>query len=227
MQPVHGYDVRRELISWRLEELTNVKPGSIYGAIRTLEREGCIAVHSRGSENSRPERTSYVLTGEGDKEFQVMLRESWWTVQRAIDPLVPALSMMIFMPREELERALRARVATLEGQVDQTRFVRGSIEEESDGSDGQIPTHVREILDFVAARDRAEIEWARALGRRLRDGAYQFSGEEGFPELGPGRGYPRPDQVEPPDRSGEPRQLGAAGPPAGHGSPDNLFDNQA
>ena len=31
MQPVHGYIVRRELVSWRLEETTNVKPGSIYG----------------------------------------------------------------------------------------------------------------------------------------------------------------------------------------------------
>ena len=56
MQPVHGYDVRRELLTWRLEELANVKPGSIYSAIRTLEKDACIAVHSRESEESRPER---------------------------------------------------------------------------------------------------------------------------------------------------------------------------
>ena len=43
-------------------------------------------------------------------------------------------------------------------------------------------------MDFVAARARAEIEWTRGLQRRLRDGAYRFSGEPGFPELGPGRG---------------------------------------
>ena len=36
MQPVHGYRIRRELLSWCIEETTNVKPGSIYGAIRTL-----------------------------------------------------------------------------------------------------------------------------------------------------------------------------------------------
>ena len=62
MQPVHGYDVRRELLTWQLEELSNVKPGSIYSAIRTLERDGCIAIHSRESEDSRPERTAYVVT---------------------------------------------------------------------------------------------------------------------------------------------------------------------
>src|SRR5437588_7757127 len=80
MQPVHGYDVRRELLSWRLEELANVKPGSIYSAIRTLEKDGCLAVFAQESSERRPERTTYVLTGEGEKEFQTLLRQSWWTV---------------------------------------------------------------------------------------------------------------------------------------------------
>jgi DNA-binding PadR family transcriptional regulator len=192
MQPVHGYEVRRELLSWRLEDLASVRPGSIYGAIRTLERDGCVAVHSRASENSRPERTAYVLTVEGEKEFQLTLREAWWTVRRAAEPLVPALAMMSFLPREEVERALRARVATLEGMLEATGFVRDSIRDDATGADGEIPDHVREILDFVSARDRAEIEWARAFGRRLRAGAYRFTGEKEFPTFGPGRGVPRP-----------------------------------
>ena len=58
MQPVHGYVVRRELVSWRLEETTNVKPGSIYGAIRTLVKDGCVAVHERSGGDDRPERTT-------------------------------------------------------------------------------------------------------------------------------------------------------------------------
>jgi len=181
MQPVHGYDVRRELLSWRLEDLTNVKPGSIYGAIGTLAREGCLAVHSRASENSRPERTTYVLTREGEKEFQAMLREAWWTVRRGADPLVPALSMMIFLPREELARALRARVTHLEASLERTAFARATIPDGGTGLHGEIPEHVREILDFASARDRAEIEWAKTLSRRLSEGAYHFVGEEGFP----------------------------------------------
>jgi ABC-2 type transport system permease protein len=31
-QPVHGYDVRRELVSWHAEGWGNVAPGSIYNA---------------------------------------------------------------------------------------------------------------------------------------------------------------------------------------------------
>src|SRR4051794_20092565 len=89
MQPVHGYVVRRELVSWRLEETTNVKPGSIYGAIRTLVKDGCVAVHERSGGDERPERTTYVLTGEGEKEFQLMLRAAWWKVSAPKEPLIP------------------------------------------------------------------------------------------------------------------------------------------
>src|SRR4051812_39955420 len=81
MQPAHGYEVRRELTSWRLEDHTNVKPGSVYGAMRTLAKDGLIAVHGRGRADARPEKTTYVVTTEGEKEFQILLREAWWTVK--------------------------------------------------------------------------------------------------------------------------------------------------
>jgi DNA-binding PadR family transcriptional regulator len=193
MQPVHGYEVRRELVSWRMEATTNLKPGSIYGAIRTLEKDGCIAVHARESEERRPERIRYVLTGEGEKEFQLLLRESWWTVTTAKEPLVPALALMLFLSREELIGALRTRIATLEGELQAMSFGRATIRDGATGADGGIPEHVREIFDFLSARAQAELEWARRFQRRLREGAYRFTGEPGVPDLGPGRGWRRPD----------------------------------
>jgi DNA-binding PadR family transcriptional regulator len=188
-QPVHGYEVRRELLTWRLEELANVKPGSIYGAIRTLEKDGCIAVHARESEDDRPERTTYVLTGEGEKEFFLLLRQSWWSITQPVEPLIPSLCLMPFMPREELVGALQSRLAQLEGQLSEIAFIRRSIKDGATGAEGDIPEHVREIMDFVTSRTRAEIDWTRSLVKRLRDGAYRFNGEVGFPELGPGVGY--------------------------------------
>jgi DNA-binding PadR family transcriptional regulator len=188
MQPVHGYDVRRELVSWRLEELANVKPGSIYSSIRTLEKDGCIAVHARESEESRPERTTYVLTGEGEKEFQLLLRQSWWTVTPPTEPLIPALCLMLFLPREELVGALQARLGRLKGELDANQFTRRSIRDGATGADGAIPEHVREILDYVSTRLRAEIEWTRGFQERIRDGRYSFAGDKGFPEIGPGQG---------------------------------------
>ena len=189
MQPVHGYEVRRELVSWRLEESANVKPGSIYGAIRTLEKDELIAVHARVGGDKRPERTTYVLTGEGEKEFQLLLRESWWTVISPVEPLIPALCLMQLLPRDELARALQARVSALAGRVDALAFTRASIRDGATGAEGEIPEHVREIMDFMIARTRAELDWARGFHKRLRDGAYRFAGEPGMPQLGPGKGW--------------------------------------
>ena len=49
-----------------------------------------------------------------------------------------------------------------------------------------VPDHVREILDFVMSRARAEAEWSRGFQKRLRHGAYRFVGEDGFPDVGAG-----------------------------------------
>jgi DNA-binding PadR family transcriptional regulator len=188
LQPVHGYEVRRELLTWQLEDIANVKPGSIYSAIRTLEKDGCLAVHSRETEDARPERTTYVLTGEGEKEFFLLLRQSWWSRTTPVEPLVPALCLMLFMPREELIAALQARVAQAESGLSEIAFVRASIKDGATGADGAIPEHVREIMDLITSRARAELEWTKSLQKRLRDGAYHFAGDDGFPPLGPGRG---------------------------------------
>lgn len=196
-QPVHGYDVRRELLSWRLEELANVKPGSIYGAIRTLAKDGCIAVHSRASAESRPERTAYVMTGEGEKEFQLLLRQSWWNVTTASEPLIPALCLMVFMPRDELIGALQARIGQLQGRLDGTSFTRGLIEDGATGADGGIPEHVREVLDYVSGRDRAELEWTRGFLDRLRSGSYTFADEGGFAPPAPGVGLAVAPLIQP------------------------------
>ena len=81
-QPVHGYDVRRELQSWRLDGWVNVQAGSIYSALKTLERDGFIATLSNDGRprTNRPERTEYVMTPEGDKQFKSLLRAAWWQV---------------------------------------------------------------------------------------------------------------------------------------------------
>jgi DNA-binding PadR family transcriptional regulator len=178
MQPVHGYDVRRELLSWGLEESAHIKPGSIYSALKTLAKDGLL--DARADDADKPERTSYRLTGEGEKEFQNLLRAAWWRVAHPAEPLVPALCLMPFMPRDELVAALQSRLAQLTSSLDEARFLRATIQDGSTGEDGGIPEHVREIVDFVTARNKAEISWTRELVKRLKDGAYTFAGEEGW-----------------------------------------------
>jgi DNA-binding PadR family transcriptional regulator len=177
LQPVHGYDVRRELLSWQLDERVNVQPGSIYSALKTLEKDGLIAVTPSTPTEGRPARTEYQITAEGEKEFAVLLRAHWWRVQHPAEPLAPALCLMPFMPRAELVAALQSRAAQLEGQLSEMAFLRATIKDGDTGADGAIPEHVREIVDFFSSRSQAELEWTRRLVRKLRNGDYQFVDE--------------------------------------------------
>ena len=43
-QPVHGYEVRRELISWNADQWANINYGSIYHALNQLTKEGFLEV---------------------------------------------------------------------------------------------------------------------------------------------------------------------------------------
>jgi DNA-binding PadR family transcriptional regulator len=61
-QPVHGCSVRRELLTWKVDDWAHVKPGSIYNALRTLTKEGYLEAAGTHTEGSRPERTLYQLT---------------------------------------------------------------------------------------------------------------------------------------------------------------------
>ena len=177
LQPVHGYDVRRELATWHLEDWVNIQPGSIYSALKTLEKDGLVRVTGTSSHRNRPARTEYEVTGDGDKAFQVGLRAAWWQVQCGTEPLMPALCLLPFMERAELIAAQGARMNQLRDQAAQLGFQRAAIQDGATGADGGVPEHVREIMDFATSRVTSELEWTRAFRRRLEEGRYRFASE--------------------------------------------------
>jgi DNA-binding PadR family transcriptional regulator len=166
-QPVHGYDVRRELLSWKVDLWANVAPGSIYNALKTLTKERFLKVAGTGQIGGRPERTQYTLTPDGEKEYQALLRATWWRVTPSVDELMPALCFMPTLSREELIAALEHRIGQVEGALKHIGFARKEIRPP------ETPEHVKELYDLQAARLAAEIPWARALLGRLARGDYQ------------------------------------------------------
>jgi DNA-binding PadR family transcriptional regulator len=166
-QPVHGYDVRRELLSWRVDQWANVAPGSIYNALKTLTKENFLKVAGTGQIGGRPERTQYSLTAEGEKEYQVLLRNTWWKVTPPLDDLMPALCFMPSLSAEELTAALEHRIGALEGALKQLEFSRKEI------APPETPEHVKELYDRMHAMLASEIPWARTLIGRLGRGTYE------------------------------------------------------
>ena len=184
-QPVHGYDVRRELVTWHAEEWGNVAPGSIYNALKSLTRDGLIEIVGTGAVGGRPERTSYKLTTEGEKEFQELVRATFWQVRDPIDPLAAAIPFMWTMRRDELVAALKHRVAHIRGKLIADQF---SIDQYDDPMSRD---QVREMIKLGSARVGAEIGWAEALIEKLERGEYTFEGERKKPATPAPRGRGR------------------------------------
>src|SRR5687768_5884957 len=65
----HGYAVHRELMSWRVDTWTRVKPPSIYHAIKQLDREGLLSGSEPQDSPQGPARVSYRITAEGERVF--------------------------------------------------------------------------------------------------------------------------------------------------------------
>ncbi|MEU3453872.1 PadR family transcriptional regulator [Micromonospora sp. NPDC006766] len=165
MQPVHGYDVRRELLSWSADKWANVQPGSIYHALRKLTDEGLLRAVSTEQVGARPARTSYEVTPKGEDEFETLLRAQWWQLHESPDPFVAAFSFLPAMPRDEAAAALRNRANLLRAGIES---MRASLD--SDWVRHRKPVHVGWMFELWLARAEAEMAWCGRIAERIESG---------------------------------------------------------
>ncbi|MDG4822825.1 PadR family transcriptional regulator [Asanoa sp. WMMD1127] len=165
MQPVHGYDVRRELLSWGADRWANVQPGSIYHGLRKLAEEDMLREVGTDQVNGRPARTSYEITAKGEAEFETLLRDLWWNVAMPADPFFAAFSFLPSLPREEASAALRNRATVLRATAD---GMRSSLE--SRWINELKPTHVAWMFELSIARMEGEIAWCERIAELIESG---------------------------------------------------------
>ncbi|MEU0559133.1 PadR family transcriptional regulator [Dactylosporangium sp. NPDC006015] len=163
LQPVHGYDIRKELTSWNVESWANVQPGSIYHALRKLTEEGLLEPVDTEQVDGRPARTRYQLTKAGEVEYQAMLRRYWWEYSEPVDPFQAAFAFLPSLPRPEAVGALRARARLLNDWV---ATYRDSIDEWI----ADKPPHVGWQLELTAVRAEAEARWCQDVAARVEAG---------------------------------------------------------
>lgn len=160
-QPIHGYEVRRELERWRAEEWAHVAYGSIYSALKTMAEEGLVAATGTEQVGNRPARTAYAITARGRDEFARLLRQAWWEPQPLIDPFQVALTFMHRLPRDELLDALRYRAERLRvGLAGFTAALRHA------PWPAETPRHIAENFRLATAHMETELRWIEeAIGK--------------------------------------------------------------
>ena len=172
-QPVHGYLVRRELLSWHADAWANLNPGSIYNGLRSLAREGFVEEVGTEAQGGRPARTTYRLTGDGETEFLQLLRDALWNVSTfETADLLAAWSFAPALKREEVIAALEHRVEQIEASAQAAHFAIDDI-----AVNPTTPDTVAEHYRLSQARLDGEAAWARQVVERLRAGEYWFAGE--------------------------------------------------
>lgn len=162
LQPVHGYEVRRELESWRVDEWANVAPGSVYHALRRLADEGLLEEVATEQVGARPARTTYQVTAKGEDEFKRLLREAVWEYRSLVDPFLAGFSFLPALPAVEAAAALRNRARLLRVMADSLRARLAS-----DWMHEDKPQHVGWMFELMVARLDAEVTWCERVAERV------------------------------------------------------------
>lgn len=168
-EPVNGYQIRRELLSWGVEEWANIRPGSIYNGLATLAQRGELVRHDL--RDGGREVAVYELSEAGREEFR-RLFEAALTEVRATAPLAfqTAMSMLPMATRQEARALLTTRLDNLDRAAEEGRQ-RAQLAE-------QVPPHVHELMDYWERIGQAERDWLVALIAHIDDGALSFRDED-------------------------------------------------
>ena len=170
-QPVHGYLLRRELLSWQVEDWAHVKPGSIYSGLRTLASHGLVDELPGDPVSSR-------LTADGEVEYHRLLVGALRRPEPG-DPsrLLAGLCFFTTLPRAEVREALRARDLVLEATVSAMDSSVRNVE-----SSRLAPASTAELFRATKAWVEGERNWVRDVCTRIDAGLYRFAGEESGPD---------------------------------------------
>lgn len=172
----HGYQVRRELLTWSADKWANVAPGSIYHALKKMAAEHLLEETTTDAEAQGPDRTAYRLTSDGETEFQSLLAkylaESDDSAQ-GNHRLSAAITFLPTLPRDRALSLLRHRLTQLSGQRATTRDLLAN------SADWGQPKHVEQLYRLWVHVMDAQDEWLRALIKDVESGRYTMAGEEG------------------------------------------------
>jgi DNA-binding PadR family transcriptional regulator len=172
----HGYQVRQDLRMWAAERWANVKPGSIYHALKKMAADNLLeAVHTEESDLG-PDRVVYRITQQGEGEFFYLLNKAIGDLEAGPAMFNAALTFITTLDRGTLTYLLKTRTQQLQAAVDSTELMIGNMLAEQDGERGK-PPHVKELFTHWLVTSSAEVAWLRDLIARLEAGEYNLAGE--------------------------------------------------
>jgi len=110
---MYGHQIRREAQVDRTELWTDIKHGSLYGALHRMAAEGVIAKVRTEQEGNMPARTIYQITEAGIAELVAIRDQALRDTRLRPDPVDLALQNAADMSEDELRSVLEQRRAAI------------------------------------------------------------------------------------------------------------------
>jgi len=169
-EPVNGYQIRRELTSWQVDQWANTNPGSIYHGLASLAKQGHLARHDLV--DGGREVAVYEITAAGRAELERLMTAGLETVER-IDrtAFAAAFSMLPLLDDVVARRSLTRRRKALE------EFVADL----TDADPANIPPHARRSLTMWLDLAIAELAWLRETIEDLKAGRLDVRSADWMP----------------------------------------------
>ncbi len=150
--PMHGHQIRRAAQLDHLDVWTDVKPGSLYGALRRMATEGLVRPLRTEREGAHPERTVYEITEEGRHELAIHRSKALHDARLRPDPVDLALAHAQDMDDELVLAAVKDRHGSLTRQQRSLLHLR-------DQAEPYLTDLERLIFDHSLRRLQAELDW--------------------------------------------------------------------
>jgi DNA-binding PadR family transcriptional regulator len=126
--PMYGHQIRRAAQVDRTELWTDIKQGSLYGALHRMAAEGVIEVIRTEQQGKMPARTVYAITPAGHEELAAIRDEALRDTRLRPDPVDLALQNAQDMSEAQLRAVLEDRRAAIAAQLASFRHLHDTAE---------------------------------------------------------------------------------------------------
>lgn len=152
----HPYEIRRRLNNAMIECYTDVDVGTLYYAVRQLQKQELIAAVSREPAARGGARTVYRITAQGRRRFQALLLEQFGAAGPVAETLYGALLFLHLADQAAVAQCLRQRIAVQNERIAELDAVRERLE-------GVLATGGRYLLRHLELQRRLDRRWLREL----------------------------------------------------------------
>jgi DNA-binding PadR family transcriptional regulator len=152
----HPYEIKRRLEAAMVECYINVDVGTLYYAVRQLEKEGLIESVAQERVTRGGIRTIYSITDTGRVEFRNGLHRQLEAEGPVSQTLYDALLFLHLADPDVVKDSFRRRIARLDGLIEKLGPIRDELAP-------KLSTGGEHLLDHIGRQRLLDRDWVKSL----------------------------------------------------------------